>query len=162
MRGVNGLAIPCLGMRMGATSRSSERGSLKINVQAYNNVVVSTTNYGIAIEAGHNETFYDNTIISSGLLPDGQTIYAQNVGACIWNLYGTPASIFYNNSGYGNVVGWVQAGGTRNDWWIPNATSWTNNNKFSGVITLNTEASELAFWRNKLATGLVTIGSPLK
>ena len=32
-------------------------------VQAYNNVVVSTINYGIAIEAGHNETFYDNTII---------------------------------------------------------------------------------------------------
>jgi hypothetical protein len=31
MRGVNGLAISCLGMRMGATSGSSERGSLKIN-----------------------------------------------------------------------------------------------------------------------------------
>ena len=129
-------------------------------VQAYNNTVVSTTNYGIAIAAGHNETFYDNTIISSGLLPDGQTTYAQNVGAYIWNAYGTPASIFYDNSGYGNVVGWVQAqaGGIQNDWWAYDATSWTDLIQFSSAITLATDAAQLASWQNKLATSHVTIG----
>ena len=127
-------------------------------VQAYNNVVVSTTNYGIAIAAGHDEIFYNNIIISSGLLPDGQTIYGQNVGAYIWNGYQTPGSIFFNDSGYGNVVGWVQAGDTWNDWWASDAISWTNNTHFSGAITLATEGAQLASWQNELATSLLTIG----
>ena len=121
-------------------------------VQAYNNIVVSTTNYGIAIEAGHNETIYDNTIISSGLLPNGQTIADRNVGVIIWNLYGTSSGVFNNDSGYGNVIGWVGPGGTGNDSWTPDATSLTNNTDFSGAVTLSTEAAEWTFWQNKLAT----------
>ena len=127
-------------------------------VQAYNNIVVSTTNYGIAIAAGHNETIYDNVVVSSGLLPDGQMIADQNVGIYIWNGYHTSSSVFYDNSGYGNTIGWVGPNGVRNDSYTPGASSWTNNNKLSGAITLATEASELASWQNKLATSHVTIG----
>ena len=127
-------------------------------VQAYNNIVVSTTNYGIAIEAGHNETIYDNTIISSGLLPNGQTFADQNVGVIIWNLYGTSSGVFNNDSGYGNVISWVGPGGTRNDSWTPDATSWTNNTDYSGTVTLATEAAQWTSWQNKLATNNVVIG----
>jgi len=125
-------------------------------VQAYNNIVVSTTNYGISIAAGHNETIYDNTVVSSGLLPNGQVIADQNVGIGIWNGYNTPSNVFYDNSGYGNVIGWVNGGGS-NRWWIPNGTSWATPT-IESAITLATEASELAFWQNKLATNHVTIG----
>ena len=141
--------------------KATSIGSAPGYVNAYNNEVVSTTNYAIAIAAGHDNVFYSNRMISSDRLPDGRTIVGGNSAAYIWNFYKVAASRFYNNSGHDNLVGWLQ-GSARRDWWVPNATSWTNNHKFSGVITLNTEASELAFWRNKLATGLVTIGSPLK
>ena len=125
-------------------------------VQAYNNEVVSTQNYAIAIAAGHDETFYDNQMISSGLLPNGQTMFGTNSGAYIWNSYGVPASVFYNNSGHDNLIGWLQEG-AQVDAWVPNATSWTNN-KFSGAITLATEASELTSWQNQLVTSHVAIG----
>ena len=126
-------------------------------VQAYNNEVVSTTNYAIAIAAGHDEVFYNNRMISSGLLPDGQTMNGTNSGAYIWNSYHVSTRIFYNDSGYGNLVGWTQEG-NRRDSWVPNATSWTNNTHFSGAVTLSTEAAEWTFWQNKLATNHVTIG----
>ena len=32
-------------------------------VSAYNNIIISTSNYGIAISSGHNDTIYNNTII---------------------------------------------------------------------------------------------------
>jgi len=131
-------------------------------VQAYNNVVIGTTNYGIAIAAGHDETIYNNTVISSGLLPDGQKIADQNVGIYIWNYYGTSSSVFYNDSGYGNTVGWIGPGGNRNDWWSPNAASWENNTSLAGAITLTTEASQLTAWQNKLATNNVTLGPQLQ
>ena len=134
-------------------------GQAAAYVKAYNNQVVSTTNYAIAIAAGHDNVFYSNRMISSDRLPDGRTIVGENSGAYIWNSYKVTASHFYNNSGHDNHVGWLQ-GSARRDWWVPDATSWTNNNKFSGVITLNTEAAELASWKKKLATNHVTIGPP--
>jgi len=127
-------------------------------VQAYNNIVVSTTNYGIAIAAGHNETIYNNTVVSSGLLSNGQGIADPTVAIYIWNYYGTSSKVFHDNSGYGNTVGWIGAGGVRNDWWVPNASSWKNNTSIAGAITLTTEASELTAWQNKLATNKVTLG----
>src|SRR5262249_8199285 len=127
-------------------------------VSAFNNQVVSTTNYGIAIAAGHDIQFYNNRIVSSGLLPDGRVIAEQNVGAYIWDSYGAGSSYFYNNSGHDNLIGWVKADGSRNDWWVPNASSWTNNVHWPGSITLATEAAEFTDWQNKLAAAGVVIG----
>ena len=137
--------------------KPTSAGQAAAYVKAYNNEVVSTTNYAIAIAAGHDNVFYSNRMISSDRLPDGRTIVGENSGAYIWNSYKVAASLFYNNSGHDNHVGWLQ-GSARRDWWVPDATSWTNNNKFSGVITLKTEAAELASWKKKLATNHVTIG----
>src|SRR6185295_9902382 len=72
------------------------------NVSAFNNIIISTANYGIAISSGHNNTAYNNTVISSGLLPSGQKIASENVGIYVWNSGGDPN--WANNLEYGNTI----------------------------------------------------------
>jgi hypothetical protein len=136
-------------------------------VQAYRNEVVSTTNFGVGIAAGHDNVFFDNQIVSSDRLADGRTIVGDNFGAYIWDGYHTGSQSFYNNSGYGNQVGWTQ-GTVHRDWWVPNASSWTSNVHMDGPITLDTEmagsstldteAAEFGLWQSKLAAAGVTVG----
>jgi hypothetical protein len=120
--------------------------------EAYNNVVVSTTNYGIAISGGHHQKIYNNRVISSGLLPDGRRIAAQNTGIYIWD-YHNAGSGFNNNSGFGNLVGWMRTHPNgpfapgRADWWVPDASSWTENLHWSPDPTLAMEAAELPAWK---------------
>ncbi|MDQ3440265.1 MAG: hypothetical protein M3478_07935 [Planctomycetota bacterium] len=104
-------------------------------MQAYRNQVASTTNYGIAIAGGHDSAIFENRIVSSGYLADGLWITAQNVGIYIWDLYDTGSSSFYDNSASNNLVGWRNKNG-RNDWWIPDATSFTGNVSWAGNVTL--------------------------
>ena len=115
-------------------------------VEAYQNTVISTTNYGIALSAGHHLTAYNNRTISAGKLADGRTIANQNVGFYVWDSYGAGSSHFYSNIARDNVSGWVQGGG-RNDWWSPVSSNVVNNVHLSGTITLATEAAELARWQ---------------
>lgn len=134
----------------------SDNGSAWI--RAYDNQVLETTNYGIAITSGHDNLFYDNRIISSGLLPDGTQVAAQNVGALIWNA--NAETTFTNNSGYGNYIGWMQ-GYNRNDTWTPDATVWSDTLGWpDGVeISLDATTAEWALWQQKLAANVVTIGA---
>jgi hypothetical protein len=143
------------GMQLG--DGSTNFGPPSAFVQASNNQVVSTTNQGIAIGAGHDNQFYNNRIVSSGLLPDGTPIMDQNVGAYIWDSYQDGSGGFYNDSGSGNTIGWVQGSG-RNDWWTPDAASWTGDVSMTGPITLATEAAEFASWQSKLASAGVSVG----
>lgn len=136
---------------------SGERSSAWI--RAYNNQVVGTTNHGIAIAAGHDITFYDNRVVSSGRLRKGGLLAGQNVGLYIWNLYRLPD--FTNNVAKDNVVGWYQpADGRRNDWWLPDCSQCANNRRLKGdaAITLKDEATELTTWRAKVADAGVRIG----
>jgi hypothetical protein len=121
-------------------------------VKAYDNQVVSTTNYGMAIASGHDIEFYDNRIVSAGVLPDGTPIAQQNVGAYVWNAYKASRRTFFNDGGHDNAIGWIKSGTTRNDWYVPNASEWTNNSPLPDPITLATEASEWNLWQQKLAT----------
>ncbi|MEO6435085.1 MAG: hypothetical protein ABIP55_04905 [Tepidisphaeraceae bacterium] len=111
-------------------------------VKAYGNTIVSTTNHGIALAAGHDLEAYGNRIVSSGKLADGRTIAAQNVGLYIWDSYHAGSTRFYNNSARDNLVGWMKGTG-RNDWWRPGAASFTNNQHWVGTITRATELAEL-------------------
>jgi hypothetical protein len=124
-------------------------------IRAYNNQIVSTTNYGIAISSGHDNSFYNNRIFSSGLYPDGTKIPAQNVGAYIWNQ--NNESGFTNNTGSGNLIGW-QNGSSQNDWWVPDASSWTNNTAYSGTVTSSVQSGEWTYWLNKLSSNAITVG----
>lgn len=129
-------------------------------VEAFANQVLDTTNYGVAISAGHDLSFHDNRILSTGLLPNGHAVPAQNVGAYIWDTNHdakrTP-STFFNNSGSNNLIGWNKAGG-RNDWWTPDATSWENNTSWPGRLTLKAEHAERVEWERKLKANGIALG----
>ena len=124
-------------------------------IQAYNNQVISTTNYGIAISSGHDNAFFNNRIVSAGMTADGTRLKSQNVGAYIWNMNNEAG--FVRNIGYNNVIGWAQGNG-RNDYWVPDASGWSGNASMGGSITLATEAAEWTLWSNKLAGAGVTVG----
>ena len=131
----------------------SDQGSAYI--QAYNNQVLDTINYGIAISSGHDNIFYNNRIVSAGVLTDGTRPTAQNVGAYIWNQ--NKETTFTRNQGSNNLIGWVQGSG-RNDSWTPDASAWKNNTSWGGTITQDTLAAEYALWVSKLANAGVQIG----
>ena len=114
-------------------------------VKAYSNTVVSTTNYGIAIAAGHDLEAYGNRIVSCGSLGEYGAIAQQNVGLYIWDSYKAGIARFYNNTAHDNVIGWVRGTG-RNDWWVPNAKTFLNNKHWAAPITLATEAAEYKAW----------------
>jgi hypothetical protein len=95
-------------------------------VSAYNNTLIDTTNYGLAITSGHDLQIYGNAVSSSGVLPDGRIVVNQNVGIAIWNANRESRKLFFNNGGHDNQVYWY-ANGIRNDWWVPDATTWLNN-----------------------------------
>ena len=144
------------------TPESSERAPAF--VEAFANQVVGTSNYGIAIAAGHDLAFHDNRIVSCGFLPDGRYIPSQNVGAYIWDTHhgarlSPPA--FFNNSGRRNIVGWVSSPDKtkRNDWWHPDATHWDTNIPLPDPITRATEEAEYKMWTEKLALMGVSIGA---
>jgi parallel beta-helix repeat protein len=125
-------------------------------VRAVDNQVVNTTNYGIAISSGSHNVFRGNRIVSSGRLPDGRVAGAQNVGAYIWNQRRDRS--FTDNSGIDNSIGWAIAGTRRNDWWVPDAAEWAGNEHAPGPVTAASEAAELAYWKQKVATARVSVG----
>ena len=129
-------------------------------VVAFNNQVINTTNYGMAIASGTHCSMHHNRIVSTGTLPDGTPLPAQNVGAYIWDSNGKRAKVpklFAANGGYANRIGWLKQG-HRNDWWMPNAASWKDNVHFRGNVTQETIAAEREFWEKKIAKEHVTVG----
>ena len=129
-------------------------------VEAFNNQVIDTTNYGIAISAGHDNIFHHNRIVSGGMIAYGRRLPAQNVGSYIWDNHHdgkrTPPT-FFNNIGHDNLIGWVKGDG-RNDWWMPDAAAWRDNRHWPGTISAETIAAERAVWERKLKEAGVRIG----
>lgn len=129
-------------------------------VVGFDNQVLNTTNYGMAISAGMHITMHHNRIVSTGALPDGTPLPAQNVGAYVWDTNRKRARVpkgFAADGGYANRIGWIQ-GGKRHDWWVPDAASWKDNIRWPGQITSQTIASEHDFWSKKLAKQHITLG----
>ena len=121
--------------------------------------VLSVVNYGIAISGGSDHLIQGNRVVSAGKLEDGTRLQASNVGIYVWDQH---SSTFANNRGTGNVVGYVQirSDGSyfRNDWWVPDAHSWTGNTKLSGTVDLAAESAEFDRWNTKLDQAGVDIG----
>jgi hypothetical protein len=126
-------------------------------VVAEHNQVLDTTNYGIAISAGHDNEIIANRIVSAGVLADGKKIAAQNVGAYVWDSYKAGEKRFFNNDGRDNLIGWMK-GAERNDWWRPDAATWDNNTPWDNPITPATYDGEWKRWQEKLAASKVTVG----
>lgn len=147
------------GIMLGDGNADGPEG-LSAYVVAFDNQVINTTNYGIAVAAGFACTMHHNRILSTGALPDGTPLPAQNVGAYIWDSNKSKAkrpNTFSNNSGYANRIGWMK-NGARNDWWVPDAARWRDNVRWPGPITVQTLAAERARWEKKLKQQTVTVG----
>jgi hypothetical protein len=137
-------------------------------VNVFRNQVVATSNQGISIAGGHDQHVYDNRVVSSGLLPDGQKIAAQNVGLAMWDIVkGARNKVFFNNSVKDNVVGWTRFAkdGSRftNNLWFPSCNAdvksvCTNNNSWPTLVTLATERQEFEFWKKKLQDARISVG----
>ncbi len=141
------------------------------NVHAYQNQVISTANVGIFIAAGNNNRLYENRVVSSGLLPDGNAIKNFFTGIYVWDCcYNqVPRGVFFNNYAYNNTIG--NAGindkgqSVRSDSKLddcaknPDGSSkCTGNISMPGPITLQTEADEYKLWQAKVKAAGVKIG----
>ena len=125
-------------------------------VKAFHNLVVATTNYGMAVSSGHDMQLTDNRVLASGILPDGRRAAGQNVGIYIWDVGKGARRVpptFFGNGGSGNIIGWAaHTPGTRNDWWIGSAADWSNNTHWPGEITHATEQQEIDAWDKSAAS----------
>lgn len=135
-------------------------GAVSSFIQARSNVVIGTSNYGIAIAAGHDISITANTVVSSGRLPDETHIFARNVGIFIWDEYRGKAlkpPVFFNSGGADNVAAWAGPDG-RNDFWTPDAAYWKNNQSAASVPTTADERRAETGWLSRLAATGRTVG----
>jgi len=137
--------------------------------RVYDNQIVSTTNQGIAIAGGVENHVYNNRIISSGKLPDGSRIPAQNTGVYLWNSSKDSSNArknFSNNSITKNYIAWnkvtIDGISVGSPWWFPDCGQENNicdNNISDENVNLNTEKNEYLRWVDKLKSSKIKIGS---
>ncbi|UQN09664.1 NPCBM/NEW2 domain-containing protein [Deinococcus sp. QL22] len=136
--------------------------------RVHDNQIVGTTNHGIAIAGGVDNQMYNNRVLSSGRMPNGQRLPAANVGLYVWDPTGagklSPAT-FANNRMDNNVVGWTRVaadGNTSNNpTWFPNCglnTTTCVGNQNIGTVTLEMEKQEFTRWQDKLSARGVKVG----
>jgi hypothetical protein len=133
----------------------------------FNNQVVATANYGLGIAAGHDNSIYNNRVVSSGFTTTG-IFYAMTFGNGLnnYNNYGQPPTILFNNIAYNNVSGLIRknSSGTlmRSDWYLPSQTTNTNVSYLpdnTATPTPGDEAAEFTSWQAKLTANNITIGA---
>ena len=123
--------------------------------------MIATANYGMGIAGGRSHRLYDNLIVSSGQLPDGRAVKAQNVGIYVWN--GNKSGIvFEDNQAYNNRVGWnhKDPSQTRNDWWLPQCVESCGNIHFKPEqrISLEEEAAAVQSYLERVKENGIDIG----
>lgn len=131
-------------------------------IEIYDNTVVSSANYGIAIASGSNNYAHDNRIVSSGQLPDGTTTANTNsIGTYVWNYHSIAG--WANNDSDHNTIGWYRrVTASREDSWFPDCKVGgcaSNTALKPGLaITLSDVAAEVTAFNAKVAAAGVTIG----
>lgn len=132
-------------------------------VLAYGNAFVSTCNAAMNIAAGHDVHYYENRMITSGLLPDGTPMAANYAATAIFDIYHAAPTAFFGNTVTKNVIGYVKEGYTipfsdRHDLSNGACSGCAENVHLPNPITLATEADELARWYTKVNAAGVLIG----
>lgn len=137
--------------------------------EASNNVVLETSNYGIAVAGGNHQTIKDNLILGTGKLADGTLLDAESdAGIYIRDYAADPAHIVSSVVASGNTVGWgtPTATGPNNRWDYgidPKAGVGVNNMKISPLTsavdpTLLTNA--VTSWEGRVSAAGLVIGAP--
>lgn len=132
-------------------------------VNIYDNQVIGTTNYGIAIAAGHDVLVTKNRIISSGRIYTNQVTKAANVGSyVIGQSADISAGTFFNNSVTNNYIAWMNTS-KLNNIYFPSCTgtNCTGNTLGTIAVSLYDESLEWNIWQTKVLQNNITIGSSL-
>ncbi|OUJ71778.1 hypothetical protein BXP70_20720 [Hymenobacter crusticola] len=136
-------------------------------LEAYSNQFVSTCNAAMNIAAGHDVTFHDNRIVTSGMLADGTRLNATYAATAIFNGYNKPGSVFFGNKIENNVIGYVKGGynfpyTNRHDQDVvtgSNVMPTTGNTHMPNMpITVQTEQNEWSLWKQKLQSQGLYVG----
>jgi hypothetical protein len=152
----------------GILTDGGNSGNLCAYIDIYSNQIVSTQNYAIAINNGHDISIHDNTGISSGkLTADGPRLAYLNIGAIMWEYNGwSPSSTYYyNNVMSNNYLRWSDTAGTANPGWYPAAanTGCSVSNDEGGEVSFATQEAEWGTWATKLSgAGITQLGSTLR
>lgn len=113
---------------------------------------------GIGLAGGRDNVAHSNRVVQDGKLGGGSPLAASNVGLAVWNSAALPG--FVNNRAYANVVGFVHAGGHRNDMWFPDSPGdYRLNKRIRGRVDHRSEQLERKAWLRKLAATRVRIGA---
>ena len=132
-------------------------------VQAYRNQVVATSGAAMNIAAGHDIQYYENRVVSSGLLADGTRLLANWAAVAVWNAYSQAS--FANNTINNNTIGYYRQGGgipyTNRQDLSPGACSPCSGNISlpDRPLTVADEQNEFTLWQQKLQQNGVTVGA---
>ncbi|MEM8872923.1 MAG: PA14 domain-containing protein [Planctomycetota bacterium] len=129
------------------------------HAEVFRNVVLNTTNHGIAIAGGAHHRVYDNRVFSDGRTPDGTKVLQDNdVGVYVWNSYGDDT--WADNAAWNNVIGVIRhdpAGvARRNDDWMPDGLDFGGN--VYADVNETTESNERLAWETYVARSGITVG----
>lgn len=132
-------------------------------VHAFDNQFVATC-AAMNIAAGHDNKYWNNRMITSGYIPNGEKLTANYAAAGLWNAYQQPSNVFYNNSFDRNIIGFVHWGGNspypnRQDHSTGACPNCTNTTHLPNPITLQTEQGEWTLWQQKLQQNGITLGA---
>jgi hypothetical protein len=104
---------------------------------------------------------WNNHVISTGKLPDGNRIASANVGLYVSVNPKSPAEIFAGNSVAKNTVGWLNAKGVSSPWWFPSCQVGMCAPNTMIIPTEAWEKAEFIAWQTKLSNAKTRVGSNL-
>jgi parallel beta-helix repeat protein len=127
------------------------------------NWVIGTSNYGVSITGGSNNTLDGNTVVSDSLTQDGTTLHSPTfgTGAVAWDA--SSAGNMTNITVTDNTSGWLRRTGVgsateRSDMWFPEADVDTGNTSMSGTIDAADEQAARDAWEAARVVAGVTVG----
>ncbi|QDA61421.1 hypothetical protein [Hymenobacter jejuensis] len=144
------------------------------NIKCYNNHLLETSQYGIALVRGYNIWWYDNRIVATALTPDGQRVPGFNVGMYCYNdnrsLNGN--TYFYNIRVFRNGVCYNTykynhqlqsnlfdfSSYVKSQIYFPETGPDANYRLYPGLATAATIAAEKEVWRQKVLASPYTLG----
>jgi hypothetical protein len=132
-------------------------------IEADHNQFVGTANAAMNIAAGHDISYHDNRLVTSGYLPNGQRLSAGWAALGVFNYYNQPSRVYFNNRVQNNTIGYVSWGSNapftdRLDLSPGACAPCTGTISLPNPITTATEDAEATMWQAKLQQAGVTVG----
>ncbi len=144
-------------------------------VRVADNQIIATVNAAVAVFGGHDIEVVGNRAVSSGCLPDGRHISAQNTAFVVWDMakdrLRTPPT-FFHNTVHGNLAGWMQWTSATSaklvDFWYSADLSGvrqadagpSDNHELPYPVTRDAELAEWTRWKRKVQDHGLAIGAP--